>query len=85
MKVGLEVGMKVVDPTCLSPVSMQDERVLSDLRKLFFIFIKKQLKTDVFTNGGRSYASSCRGSPSACRGNASADRSTASACGGYAV
>ena len=41
MKVGLEVGIKEVDPTCLSPVSMQDERVLSDLRRLFFVFLKK--------------------------------------------
>ena len=55
MKVGLEVGIKEVDSTCLSPVSMQDERVLSDLRRLFFVFIKKQVKTDVFTNGGRNF------------------------------
>jgi hypothetical protein len=33
MKVGLEVGIKEVDPTCLSPVSMQDERVLSEVRR----------------------------------------------------
>ena len=41
MKVGLEVGIKEVDPTYLSPVSMQDERVLSEVRRLFFVFIKK--------------------------------------------
>lgn len=55
LEVGLEVGIKEVDPTCLSPVSMQDERVLSEVRRLFFVFIKKQVKTDVFTNGGRNF------------------------------
>jgi hypothetical protein len=45
MKVGLEVGIKEVDPTCLSPVSMQDERVLSEVRRYIAKIIKKTTRT----------------------------------------
>ena len=45
MKVGLEVGIKEVAPTCLSPVSMQDERVLSEVRRYIAKIIKKTTRT----------------------------------------
>ena len=71
----------------LSPVFMQDERIIGRLsaKKSFFSSICSgiTLTTSSITSICRSNASACRGAASACRGTASASASNASTGGNY--